>query len=104
MAVALERLSCDNHWDMVVYTMMFCCRCCCYVYRFVTLEPGDMVLTGTPPGVGCFRKPPLYLKVSVLMCLVCVYVCVGEFSVFYVCMCAVVYTEYECKHGVSMCM
>ena len=34
-----------------------------YLYRFVTLRPGDTVLTGTPPGVGCFRKPPLYLKV-----------------------------------------
>ena len=33
------------------------------LYRFVTLRPGDTVLTGTPPGVGCFRKPPLYLKV-----------------------------------------
>lgn len=32
-------------------------------FRFMTLEPGDVVLTGTPPGVGCFRKPPLYLKV-----------------------------------------
>ncbi len=30
----------------------------------MTLEPGDVVLTGTPPGVGCFRKPPLYLKVE----------------------------------------
>ena len=25
--------------------------------------PGDLILTGTPPGVGCFRKPePLWLK------------------------------------------
>ena len=36
------------------------------LYRFVTLRPGDTVLTGTPPGVGCFRKPPLYLKVCIL--------------------------------------
>ncbi|RMH04259.1 MAG: FAA hydrolase family protein [Planctomycetota bacterium] len=28
---------------------------------FVTLEPGDLVLTGTPPGVGFARKPPVYL-------------------------------------------
>ena len=34
------------------------------MHRFVTLHPGDTVLTGTPPGVGCFRKPPLYLKVA----------------------------------------
>lgn len=28
----------------------------------VTLEPGDVIATGTPPGVGFARKPPLYLK------------------------------------------
>ena len=43
----------------------FLAMSCCFS-RFVTLEPGDIVLTGTPPGVGCFRKPPLYLKVSAL--------------------------------------
>ncbi|HJS33794.1 MAG TPA: fumarylacetoacetate hydrolase family protein, partial [Alphaproteobacteria bacterium] len=26
------------------------------------LEPGDVISTGTPPGVGLGRKPPLYLK------------------------------------------
>ncbi|KAL4232327.1 Fumarylacetoacetate hydrolase domain-containing protein 2A [Mactra antiquata] len=33
-----------------------------YVSRFMTLKPGDLILTGTPPGVGCFRKPPEYMK------------------------------------------
>lgn len=28
----------------------------------ITLEPGDIVTTGTPAGVGCFRDPPLWLK------------------------------------------
>jgi 2-keto-4-pentenoate hydratase/2-oxohepta-3-ene-1,7-dioic acid hydratase in catechol pathway len=28
----------------------------------ITLEPGDLLLTGTPPGVGEFRDPPLYLR------------------------------------------
>jgi 2-keto-4-pentenoate hydratase/2-oxohepta-3-ene-1,7-dioic acid hydratase in catechol pathway len=28
----------------------------------ITLEPGDVVLTGTPPGVGFARKPPIFLK------------------------------------------
>jgi 2-keto-4-pentenoate hydratase/2-oxohepta-3-ene-1,7-dioic acid hydratase in catechol pathway len=28
----------------------------------ITLEPGDVIATGTPPGVGCFRKPPIYLQ------------------------------------------
>eukprot|EP00941_MAST-03F_sp_MAST-3F-sp1_P004194 g4194.t1 len=30
--------------------------------QFMTLRPGDIILTGTPPGVGCFRNPPLWLK------------------------------------------
>ena len=31
--------------------------------KFCTLLPGDLILTGTPPGVGCFKKPPEFLKV-----------------------------------------
>jgi 2,4-diketo-3-deoxy-L-fuconate hydrolase len=34
-----------------------------YISRFMTLEPGDLISTGTPPGVGMGVKPqPLYLK------------------------------------------
>ncbi|KAJ6658727.1 hypothetical protein lerEdw1_019887 [Lerista edwardsae] len=33
-----------------------------WVSQFVTLCPGDVILTGTPPGVGVFRKPPIFLK------------------------------------------
>lgn len=33
-----------------------------WVSKLVTLKPGDLIFTGTPPGVGCFRKPPLWLK------------------------------------------
>ncbi|NXN35005.1 FAHD2 protein, partial [Rhinoptilus africanus] len=33
-----------------------------WVSRFVTLVPGDILLTGTPAGVGVFRKPPMFLK------------------------------------------
>jgi len=32
-----------------------------FVSEAITLEPGDLLLTGTPPGVGEFRDPPLYL-------------------------------------------
>ena len=32
-----------------------------HVSRFATLEPGDLITTGTPNGVGCFRQPPIYL-------------------------------------------
>ncbi|XP_063551640.1 oxaloacetate tautomerase FAHD2B, mitochondrial isoform X4 [Gorilla gorilla gorilla] len=35
-----------------------------WVSQFVTFYPGDVILTGTPPGVGVFRKPPVFLKVS----------------------------------------
>ena len=34
-----------------------------YISRFVTLEPGDIITTGTPPGVGAGKKPhPIFLK------------------------------------------
>jgi 2-keto-4-pentenoate hydratase/2-oxohepta-3-ene-1,7-dioic acid hydratase in catechol pathway len=33
-----------------------------FLSRNITLEPGDVVLTGTPPGVGFARKPPVFLK------------------------------------------
>ena len=29
---------------------------------FITLEPGDLISTGTPPGVGFARKPPIYIQ------------------------------------------
>jgi len=33
-----------------------------YLSNFMSLQPGDIVTTGTPPGVGMGKKPPLYLK------------------------------------------
>ncbi|GLK72266.1 fumarylacetoacetate hydrolase family protein [Ancylobacter dichloromethanicus] len=33
-----------------------------YVSRFMRLEPGDVITTGTPPGVGMGQRPPRYLK------------------------------------------
>lgn len=33
-----------------------------FLSRYIVLEPGDVVATGTPPGVGFARKPPVYLK------------------------------------------
>jgi 2-keto-4-pentenoate hydratase/2-oxohepta-3-ene-1,7-dioic acid hydratase in catechol pathway len=32
-----------------------------YITRFMTLEPGDLICTGTPAGVGCYRTPPRFL-------------------------------------------
>lgn len=36
--------------------------CIAWVSQFFKLSAGDVLLTGTPPGVGCFRKPPVFLK------------------------------------------
>ena len=33
-----------------------------YLSQFMTLEPGDVIATGTPPGVGQGRKPQRFLK------------------------------------------
>ena len=33
-----------------------------HISRYMTLEPGDVISTGTPPGVGLGQKPPVYLK------------------------------------------
>ncbi|ATR22584.1 Fumarylacetoacetate hydrolase family protein [Roseomonas mucosa] len=33
-----------------------------YASQFITLHPGDIITTGTPPGVGMGRKPPVFLR------------------------------------------
>jgi len=33
-----------------------------YLSQFMSLQPGDIISTGTPPGVGLGQVPPLYLK------------------------------------------
>ena len=33
-----------------------------FVSRAITLEPGDLIITGTPAGVGAFRTPPVWLQ------------------------------------------
>ncbi len=40
-----------------------------YLSQFMTLEPGDIITTGTPPGVGLGMKPPKYLKAGDVMTL-----------------------------------
>ena len=40
-----------------------------YVSHFMTLLPGDIITTGTPPGVGMGMKPPRYLKAGDVMTL-----------------------------------
>ena len=33
-----------------------------FVSAYITLEPGDVISTGTPAGVGVFRDPPVFLE------------------------------------------
>jgi 2-keto-4-pentenoate hydratase/2-oxohepta-3-ene-1,7-dioic acid hydratase in catechol pathway len=33
-----------------------------YISRFMTLRPGDLISTGTPPGVGMGAQPPRFLR------------------------------------------
>src|SRR6202790_75007 len=45
----------------MIFTMA---KCISYVSQFLTLLPGDIVTTGTPPGVGTGMKPPTFLNVG----------------------------------------
>ena len=38
-----------------------------YLSRFMSLQPGDVISTGTPPGVGMGHKPPVYLRAGQTM-------------------------------------
>ncbi|XP_072702397.1 oxaloacetate tautomerase Fahd2a, mitochondrial-like [Ciconia boyciana] len=53
------RLMQDSSTSQLVFRLP---KLIAWVSRFVTLVPGDILLTGTPPGVGAFRKPPVFLK------------------------------------------
>ncbi|MGB8014063.1 MAG: fumarylacetoacetate hydrolase family protein [Terriglobales bacterium] len=49
----------DGSTATMVYTVPFLIA---YLSRFMTLQPGDVVATGTPPGVGMGQKPPVFLR------------------------------------------
>lgn len=58
-------LEVDGHryQDGTTKTMVFgVAHLVSYVSRFMSLQPGDIISTGTPPGVGHGRKPPVYLR------------------------------------------
>jgi 2-keto-4-pentenoate hydratase/2-oxohepta-3-ene-1,7-dioic acid hydratase in catechol pathway len=38
-----------------------------YISQFMSLQAGDVISTGTPPGVGLGQKPPVYLKAGQVM-------------------------------------
>jgi 2-keto-4-pentenoate hydratase/2-oxohepta-3-ene-1,7-dioic acid hydratase in catechol pathway len=53
----------EKHQDGTTGDMIFSVRqLIAYCSRLFTLEPGDIILTGTPAGVGFGKKPPVYLK------------------------------------------
>lgn len=49
----------DNSTDQLVFDPVALVE---YISTFTRLQPGDVIATGTPGGVGHARKPPLYLK------------------------------------------
>ncbi len=56
----------DGSTATMVYGVAFLVS---YLSRFMTLHPGDIISTGTPPGVGLGMKPPRYLKAGDVMTL-----------------------------------
>jgi 2-keto-4-pentenoate hydratase/2-oxohepta-3-ene-1,7-dioic acid hydratase in catechol pathway len=55
--------------DGTTRTMIFdCVKLVSYTSHFITLHPGDIISTGTPPGVGAGKKPtPIFLKAGQTM-------------------------------------
>ncbi len=49
----------DSNTDQLIFRVDYVIA---YLSRIFTLEPGDLIFTGTPPGVGMARKPPAWLK------------------------------------------
>ena len=45
--------------DMLIFSVPYIIS---YISRFTPLEPGDVIATGTPSGVGARRTPPLWMK------------------------------------------
>lgn len=49
----------DGHTSQLIFSVP---ALIAFLSRSFTLVPGDVILTGTPKGVGVFRKPPVFLK------------------------------------------
>ncbi|MEM7785733.1 MAG: fumarylacetoacetate hydrolase family protein [Planctomycetota bacterium] len=49
----------DSNTENLIFSIDFLIA---HISKFVTLQPGDLLFTGTPPGVGAGRKPPVFLK------------------------------------------
>ena len=49
----------ESNTDQLIFSVEYLVS---YLSQVCTLSPGDLIYTGTPPGVGAARKPPVYLK------------------------------------------
>ena len=49
----------DSNTDQLIFPIDYLIS---HISQFVTLKPGDLLFTGTPPGVGAGRNPPIFLK------------------------------------------
>lgn len=49
----------DGNTETMIFKPAFIVE---YLSRFMSLQPGDIISTGTPPGVGFGQKPPVYLN------------------------------------------
>jgi 2,4-diketo-3-deoxy-L-fuconate hydrolase len=54
----------DGSTRTMVYKVPFLVS---YLSQFMSLQPGDIISTGTPPGVGMGMKPPVFLKPGQIM-------------------------------------
>jgi 2,4-diketo-3-deoxy-L-fuconate hydrolase len=54
----------DGNTSTMVFRVPFLVS---YLSRFMSLQPGDVISTGTPPGVGLGQKPPVYLRAGQTM-------------------------------------
>lgn len=54
----------DGNTNTMVYQVPYLIS---YLSRFMSLQPGDVISTGTPPGVGLGQKPPVYLREGQVM-------------------------------------
>ena len=51
----------NGNTNRMIFNMNFLLS---YLSKFMTLFPGDIVTTGTPPGIGNAKKPPVFLKIG----------------------------------------
>ena len=54
-----DRLMQDSHTSLMIFSIPVLIS---FLSRHFTLVPGDMILTGSPQGVGAWREPPVFMK------------------------------------------